>query len=96
MATAGTATVGTDGQIIYAGGGIGCTTFAVKVRKTSLYGAKVQVVGLHDADDWYYLEVGDCMVFQRGYQGIKSVTVAGDGGNAIINYGVTGKRDSVS
>ena len=92
-ASAGSATVDTDGAVVYSDTE-GCASFFVGVKATSENGALVKVPGLHEAADFLPMVAGQGMVFRLGYKGIKSVTVKGDGGDALITYGVVAKYPS--
>lgn len=86
MASAGTATVDTAGEIVY-DESQGCTTFAVFVKEDSSNPALVNVPGLHSAGDFFPVAIGQLMTFRLGSMGIKKAFVKGSGGDADINYG---------
>jgi hypothetical protein len=67
-----------------------CSEFFVGVRSTSSYGLQIQVEGLHNSDEWLGMPAGSSLLFKLNKIGLKKITVKGDGGSAVIDYGITG------
>ena len=95
MANAGSAvTVPTTGTTIFnhKNGDKKCSKFLVGVRSTSANPTNVRVAGLHGDTELMGIPVGVFVEFQLGDPGIANVYVEGDGGDTVIDYGVTGNN----
>ena len=93
MTTAGQTTVTTVGTTVYnvSSKPDACTSYYVAVTDASSFGALINVAGLHDAGDYMYLGIGREIIFRHGNFGIYQVTVAGDGGDAAVSYGIVSR-----
>jgi len=90
---AGRTTVTTVGTTVFVGSGTndGATSFYVCAQSDSSFGCLVNIPGLHNADEFLPIGVGKELVFRHGDLGIKQVTVKGDGGDAIVVFGIISK-----
>lgn len=88
MPSAGSGTVDGTGAVIFEGQ---CTSFFVAVDEASAVAAEVNVLGLHEADEWFVIPAGDSQVFRYEHGGISLVTARGASGTATIRYGVVAK-----
>ena len=86
MASAGSTSV-TSTTMIYSSV-VGCAVFNVKCRAASAHTTWVNVDGVHVSGDWYHLDAGESAMFRKGFAGIHTVTVRGEGGTSSIYYGV--------
>jgi hypothetical protein len=70
----------------------GCTTFMVSVPSASPYGVIVHVAGLHAANVYVPVAVGQTVLFSYTTNGIVQVYAQGDGGTATnVAYGEVDK-----
>ncbi len=90
MSSAGQTTVTTIGTAIFDAGHPldRASAFAVGVSSVSSFGALVNVSGLHNSNDYYPIEPGDRIEFRKGHMGISHVTAKGDGGDAVVAFGL--------
>lgn len=90
MPTAGITTVTTVGTQIFdvSHPNDRATVFGVGVTSTSSFGAMVNVAGLHADDDYYPVEPGQRVEFGNRTDGISKVTAKGNGGDAVIAFGI--------
>ena len=68
-----------------------CTSFVVGVRSTSAFGCLVRVPGLHEDGAFIGLPVGTSLEFRLNHLGIARVYAKGDGGDSLLDFGVTSK-----
>ena len=90
--TAGQTVVDTSGVFIYndAVDG-GCSEFTVTVLSGSAQDALVNVGGIHKDGEFFRVIKGQTIVFKSHSIGIRHVFAKGNGGNADIYHGVTGR-----
>lgn len=92
MASAGTKTVDTTGELLYQDTALGgCRSFLVSVPLTSTSDALINISGLHESGEFLPIVKGKEYIFTHGKVGIKSVFAKGNGGNATVNYGIVEK-----
>ena len=68
-----------------------CTEFFVGVRASSSNPVKVNVPGLHNADEWVGIPVGAAITFRVLTEGLTRVYAKGDGGSATIDFGIVSR-----
>ena len=84
--TAGSTTVTTSETLLYeAATMLGCSEFVVKTISGE---ALVNIPGLHAEGDWFPIPSGDSQTFKLLPYGIKSVRAKGNGGDAVLNFGI--------
>ncbi len=90
MVSAGQTTITTVGTTVFEASHstLRATVYSVGVTSTSSYGALVRVEGLHEADEFFPIEVGQRIEFKEGVTGIANVFAKGDQGDCVLAYGI--------
>ena len=90
--SAGQTTVDTNGAFLYTDvvdGG--CSEFTLTVLSGSDQDALVNVAGIHREGEFYRVIKGQTIAFKAHSIGIRHVFAKGNGGNATLYHGVTGR-----
>ena len=90
MASAGQETVDSTGTAIFDDAD-GCTSISIRCISTGAQDALVNVEGLHDDGEFFRIPKGEEQTFRMNDLGIREVFAKGNGGDAIVWYGVVAK-----